>query len=216
MIGLFGEDAPQSVAAFKKVCDGSLRGRGGRTVGYAGSQAWRILQGERIDLGRVKQIDEINQSPGTPQRQLVLVEVPENNDANDITHDVAGTVSVKKGGGKFEFIITPNGSSAASLDGENVVIGRVLEGLPIVATLDKAPTNQKTPRDGFRKVGRLIGDGRAKLDVSRKVSALWFPLSSLLDIRVCALFMFLESLLLSYLGNYVLFFRLSGIGSKNL
>lgn len=169
VIGLFGNDAPHAVESFRKVCNGELRGRGGRTVGYAYSQGWRVVKGERVDLGRVKQIDEINQSPGTPQRQLVLIEVPEHRDINDIAHLIPGTVSIRRGGGQFEFTITPNAAPEGSLlDQENLVIGRVLEGMDAIAALDVVPTNQKTARDGFRNVGKVIGDGRAKLDLEYK------------------------------------------------
>jgi peptidylprolyl isomerase len=166
VIGLFGEDAPVSVASFLKVCQGTLRGRGGRTVSYAYSQAWRIVKDVRVDLGRVKQIDELNQSPGTPQRQIALIEVPENRDVNDIAHSVAGAVSVRRGGGAFEFSINPQPAEVGSeLDLEDIVIGLVLEGMDTIEAINRVPTNQKTPRDGFRKVGKVIGDGRAKLDV---------------------------------------------------
>jgi cyclophilin family peptidyl-prolyl cis-trans isomerase len=149
-----------------KVCQGTLRGRGGRTVSYAYSQAWRIVKDVRVDLGRVKQIDELNQSPGTPQRQIALIEVPENRDVNDIAHSVAGAVSVRRGGGAFEFSVNPQPAEVGSeLDLEDIVIGRVLEGMDTIEAINRVPTNQKTPRDGFRKVGKVIGDGRAKLDV---------------------------------------------------
>jgi cyclophilin family peptidyl-prolyl cis-trans isomerase len=168
VVGLFGQDAPQSVDSFVKICNGKLRGRGSRTASYAYSIAWRILKDERIDLGRVKQVDEINQSPGKPQRQLVLIAVPENSDTNDLEHSVPGTVSVRKGGGEFEFTITPSAqtnASGARLNSENIVIGRVLEGMDIIDAMNSVPTNQKTVRDGFRNIGKAIGDGRAKLDV---------------------------------------------------
>lgn len=166
-IGLFGDDAPKSVESFIKVCNSDLRGRGGRTVGYAYSSAWRIVRDERIDMGRVKQIDEINQAPGTPQRQIIQIEVPENRDVNDIAHTVVGTVSQKRGGGRFEFTITPCPLEVGSqLDEENIVIGRVVSGLDVVEALNQVPTNQKTARDGFRNIGKAIGDGRAKMDVS--------------------------------------------------
>lgn len=171
VFGLFGEDAPVSVASFLKICAGNLRGRGGRTVGYAYSQAWRVEKGVRIDLGRVKQADEINQSPGTAQKQLILIEVPENRDVNDLGHLVAGTVSTRRGGGAFEFVVTTGPGAVDDggvLESENIVIGRVLEGMETVAILNQVPTNQKTARDGFRKVGKVIGDGRAKLDLELK------------------------------------------------
>jgi cyclophilin family peptidyl-prolyl cis-trans isomerase len=168
VIGLFGREAPASVDAFKAVCCSALRNRSGRTVGYPYSQAWRVVRDVRVDMGRVKQVDEINQSSGTPQRQIVLINVPENREVNDLNHNVAGSVSVRRGGGQFEFVITPKDGPNPALDAENIVIGRVLEGMDTVAAMNIVPTNEKTFRDSMRSVGKVIGDGRAKLDLESK------------------------------------------------
>lgn len=167
IVGLFGDDAPQSVAVFKKVCAGDLRGKSGRTVGYRYSLGTKVVKGEHIELGRVNQIDSLNQSPGTPQRQQLVVEPPENREVNDIAHAQPGAISVKRGGGAFEFSVSL--AADAGLNQTNIVIGKVLEGMDVVQALGQVPTNQKTVRDGFRSVGRAIKDSRATIDVRQPV-----------------------------------------------
>ncbi len=161
-VGLFGQEAPESVATFKTVAEGNLRGRGGRSAGYRYSAGSKVVRGRFVELGRVVQIDALNQSPGTPQRQPRLVEPPENRESNSIKH-FPGAVSVRRGGGKFEFDIALAPDTA--LDESNIVIGRVVGGEDVVQMLANVPTTQKTSRDGFRNVGKMIGDARAKVDV---------------------------------------------------
>ncbi len=52
----------------------------------------------------------------------LFVAAPRNEDANALKH-VAGSVSIRKGGGEFEFTIAPGPSQ--ELDEENIVIGQV-------------------------------------------------------------------------------------------
>lgn len=163
VLGLFGSEAPISVASFKDSCGDGIIGRAGRTAGYKGSVAARVSS-TYVELGRVKQIDELNQSPGTPQRQTRAILPVENRETNNLRHDTRGIVSVKRGGGSFEFVITL--AQDNSLDNENLVIGKVIAGdSDVLEKIAAVPTNRKTVRDGFRNVGRAIGDARAKVDV---------------------------------------------------
>lgn len=164
VIGLFGTEAPVSVAAFKESCGDGIKGRAGRTAGYKGSVAGRVSS-TYVEMGRVKQIDELNQSPGTPQRQTRAILPPENRETNSLRHDGRGIVSVKRGGGSFEFIITLERDS--SLDNDNLVVGKIIgpDSNLVLEKIAQVPTNRKTVRDGFRNVGRAIGDARAKVDV---------------------------------------------------
>lgn len=70
---------------------------------------------------------------------------------------------MKKGGGAFEFQLALGEDRAA--DAHWVVIGEVVEGMQLVDDLGKVPVNRKTLRDGYRNVGKVIGDSRANLDV---------------------------------------------------
>lgn len=70
----------------------------------------------------------------------LYIVAPQNEDSNPLRHDAAGIVSVKKGGGEFEFTIAP--APNPELDEENVVIGRVLQGIEVVEALNRAPVSQ--------------------------------------------------------------------------
>lgn len=162
-IGLFGEEAPESVASFLTATGPGIRGRAGLVVGYKYSVGSRVSAGKYVELGRVKQIDALNQSAGTAQRQTRIVLPPENRETNSLSHDQRGVVSLKRGGGAFEFSIAL--ATVHELDADNIVVGRVLQGDEVLERLGNVPTNKKTVRDGFRSVGKVIGDARAKVDV---------------------------------------------------
>lgn len=165
-IELFSQAAPKTAKAFESLASGTLRDRTGRTAGYRYAQASRVLKGKCVYLGRLNQIDAVNQSPGTPQRLQRLVQFPVNSDSNDIKHDHAGLVSMPKGG-NFEFAILAQ--PMPELDETNIVIGRVVDGMKAVEKLTNVPTNKKTIRDGYRKIGQAIGDARANVQVC------WLP-----------------------------------------
>lgn len=165
-IALARDAAPASVDTFAALANGTLRDRTGRTAGYNRSVGSRVVAGKRVYLGRVNQIDALNQSPGTPQRQQRSVAYPANEDRNNLVHDRPGVVSVSKGG-SFEFSIsaTPD----PDVDEESTVIGYVVDGMDVVDQLVKVPTNRKTIRDGYRNIGKAIGDPRANVQVSFSV-----------------------------------------------
>lgn len=163
IVDLYGDEAPKSVDTFKNLVNGTLRSRSGKSTGYRYSQASKIVANKRIELGRIKQIDTINQQPGTPQRQLIPVPIPENRDNNLLSHNQPGLISVKRGG-SFEFNVLLDADS--TLDEQSIVIGKIVDGMDVIERLSKIPTNKKTNRDGFRNVGKAIGDARAKIDVS--------------------------------------------------
>lgn len=177
-IELFDQAAPATTKTFESLASGTLRDRRGQTVGYRYAQASRVLKGKCVYLGRLNQIDAVNQSPGTPQRLQRLVQFPVNSDNNDITHDKAGLVSMPKGG-NFEFAILAQ--PMPELNETNIVVGRVVNGMETVEKLVNVPTNKKTIRDGYRKIGKVIGDARANVPVR------WTALSDRLTrIRNCA------------------------------
>lgn len=162
-VGLFGREAPASVDSFKTAANGGLHGRGGAVAGYRYSAGAKVVRGRYVELGRVKQIDALNQNAGVAQRQTRVILPPENREENALRHDARGVVSVRRGGGSFEFVVALAADEA--LDDTNIVIGRVLAGEDVLERLAKVPTTKKTIRDGFRNVGRAIGDARAKVDV---------------------------------------------------
>ncbi|KAJ1494097.1 hypothetical protein T484DRAFT_1927930 [Baffinella frigidus] len=154
VIGLFGEDAPETAAMFKAVAAGTLvvpcqeviieaaiarealqkkqpikqcKASEKKPVDLLDSSVWRIIKDKRVDFGRLK-------------GKFLLRKAPESADANALTHDRPGMVSARKGGGQFEFSIAPAANS--NLDKTNVVFGQVLEGGDILAKLNNTPVKQ--------------------------------------------------------------------------
>lgn len=177
-IGLFGQDAPQPVSVIKqvvtkegykskckpldttrtlqkeqleanKVYNSCLENEDTVGVNYEYSTVWRVVKGERIDVGAVS-------------GKFVARENPNFEDANSaLKHDAAGVVSVRRGDeAGYSFTIYPGGESAASLDEDNVVIGRVIDGMGVVGKLNDLPV-VKNPSV------KLTGGAKAKNAPSR-------------------------------------------------
>jgi len=153
-IGLFGKDAPQSVAAFRDTCAGKFLapcpsdvdtsqevmerskqskkaayraslGSASEPVSYAYSQVWSIQRNKRINAGALQGKFVQRIPPATDPGESA-----------SLSHDAAGLLSVKRGGA-FDFAITT--SATPEFDKEYAVIGRVIEGMETVAALDALP-----------------------------------------------------------------------------
>lgn len=155
-VGLFGADAPNAAEAFKQLAAGTLNvpckempddpevmqrselarkaayktceGAAATPVGYGYSQVWRILSGRRVDAGAVQGKFALRQAPKTPIQE-----------AAGLLHDRAGLLSVRRGGGTFDFGLTA--SATPEYDDDFCVIGRVLddESLQAVSLLAGLP-----------------------------------------------------------------------------
>ncbi|KAL7450213.1 hypothetical protein ACHAWC_002169 [Mediolabrus comicus] len=156
VIGLFGNDAPQPVSILKqlvspqgykskckpldttrllqkeqleanKVYNACLENEDTVGVNYDYASVWRVMHDERIDLGAVS-------------GKFVARENPTFESSNALKHDSAGVVSVRRGNdGGYGFTIFPGkkGSAAATaLDEDNIVIGRVIDGIDVVERLN--------------------------------------------------------------------------------
>ena len=155
VIGLFGKDAPTAVRTFRQLCAGTLQapcpvdvdlssevmertkqakkaalracqGAEGTPVSYAYSQVWSIQRGRRIDAGQVQGKFALREAPTTPASE-----------ASGLSHDAAGLLSVRRGGGLFDFGITT--APTPEYDDEYIVIGRVVDGMDSIAALDAMP-----------------------------------------------------------------------------
>lgn len=89
-------------------------------MGYVNSQVWRLVPDRRIDFGRVDSIFSARVPPTIPVERRA-------GDGGGITPSTRGAVSIRRGGGAFEFTIAPpNGSPTLSKE-DLVVVGRVVE-----------------------------------------------------------------------------------------
>lgn len=158
-IGLFGNDAPQPVSILKqvvtkegykskckpldtsrtlqkeqleanKVYSRCLETEDSAGVNYDYSSVWRVVKDERVDVGAVS-------------GKYIARENPTFEDAGSgLMHDAAGVVSVRRGDdGGYGFTIFPGGKDAttSTLDEDNIIVGRVIEGMDVVDRLNALP-----------------------------------------------------------------------------
>lgn len=157
VIGLFGNEAPNSAPKLKKlmsneglpaVCkpkeekllqkdqleankvyNSCIEGQD-KGVNYDFAQIWRIVKGERIDFGSVAGRFIARESPNWEESK-----------SSSLKHSVPGVVSVRRGAdSSFSFTIYPGGTtSPKDLDDSHIVVGQVIEGLDVVEALNETP-----------------------------------------------------------------------------
>lgn len=162
MLGLYGGLAPSAVALFEQLCAGTL----GNDLTYVGSSVSRIEHDKLIIAGSLaggstrsvsRRID------GTGYVRLEAINRASeftNNDRNGLSHDRAGLVSVRKGGGEFEFALTP--APNPTLDATRIVIGAVLgdidgASMRLVAAINDLPARQPSAVSELGGVASLYG-----------------------------------------------------------
>lgn len=164
-IGVYGNESPLSSKVFLSLC----AGENPWDVSYDLSQVSRILKDQRIDVGKFakgggqRQETWMDNVGKVRIRNVNVAENTVNNDQNNLRHDSAGVVSMKKGGGSFEFSISPKANP--KMDEEQVVIGRVLGGLDVIEQINEVPTSREDAlgtKSAFSSAGKSF-DGRAKL-----------------------------------------------------
>lgn len=145
-VGLYGQAAPQSVQLFLDLCRGSIMGSGDVGLSYRGSSCTRVERDRTIVLGHLaagnaQTIERSIDSTGYVRSTLVnLADSYTNEDANGLSHDRAGLLSMRKGGGEFEWVLTPAANPA--LDSSRIVVGEVLENAALVAALNDVPARR--------------------------------------------------------------------------
>jgi cyclophilin family peptidyl-prolyl cis-trans isomerase len=136
----------------RKVYNSCIQSQDIQGVNYYYSTVWRVIPYERIDVG------------ATVSGKFIARENPifidnDNDDSTTsrLTHDSPGVVSVRRGnGGGYGFTIFPGSitndnnddtlpsSSVATLNEENIVIGRIIEGMDVIQKLNNVPTVHNT------------------------------------------------------------------------
>ena len=115
------ERAKQSKKATLRACLGSEV----EPVSYAYSQVWAVQKGKRVNAGAVQGKFAMRVAPTFSRSE------------SGLSHDAAGLLSVRRGGGSFDFGITT--APTPEDDDEFTVIGRVVEGIDVLAELDALP-----------------------------------------------------------------------------
>lgn len=157
VIGLFGKDAPDSVTKLK-----SLMSPQGLSTACR-PKPERVLQKEQLEANKVFSTCKESEDQGVPLRystiwrvvkneridmgavtgKYVAREFPDWQESNGSTlkHDAPGVVSVRRGNeGGFGFSIYPgDGRDAGYMDEDQIVVGRVIEGMDVVQELNDIP-----------------------------------------------------------------------------
>ncbi|KAL3807902.1 hypothetical protein ACHAXA_008406 [Cyclostephanos tholiformis] len=121
----------------RRVYNSCLENEDSGGVNYDHSTVWRVIKDVRIDLGAVSGRYVARESPN-------FVDGP-----TRMRHDAPGVVSVRRwDGGGYGFTIYPgrgyddendassSSSSTSTLDDDNIVVGRVIEGMDVVRRLN--------------------------------------------------------------------------------
>jgi len=158
-LGLYGTAAPASVKTFESLCTGTLDWAPG--LSYSGSAVSQIVKDRYITAGKLSGGDAkgIERSiDRTGYVRSVMVDRAAqlaNTDANALSHDRAGLLSVPKGGGAFEFMLTP--TSNAQLDGSRIVIGEVVDGMGVLTSLNTLAVNVPSTQRDLLGLAALYG-----------------------------------------------------------
>ncbi|CAK0903432.1 unnamed protein product [Prorocentrum cordatum] len=130
-----------------EACSGRYPGEAATQVNYFLSDVKKIEPNKVITWANFKDGNTFTRQRlttvnGKAWVQTNNLEVPlagpdtETTETNDLRHELAGTVSMRRGGGTFDFNVAPV-ENAAWLDKDNVVIGRVLEGMDQINAINK-------------------------------------------------------------------------------
>lgn len=129
-------------------------------VNYDYATVWRVVKNERMDVGAVSGRFVARENPN-------FVDSGDSyNGSSRLRHDAAGVVSVRRGNeGGFGFTIFPGvnrgdnakaieaaAMASRTLDGENIVVGRILEGMDVVQRLNDLPVVKQS-------AGSILGGG---------------------------------------------------------
>ena len=165
-VGLF-DAAPASAALFQNLCTGAVPGEG--SISYVGSTASRIEKDRILVLGKLnagsaQYLERSIDGTGYVRSELVnRAERWTNSDPAGISHDRPGLVSMRRGGGAFEFALSPRANP--SLDAHWVVIGEIMRGQELLEKLNNVPARKPTATGAvYGAAAKASGDVRSRVE----------------------------------------------------
>jgi len=168
---VYGDEAPVLTRSFMEACSGRYPGEAATQVNYYLSDVKTIQMDKVITWADFKDGNTFTRQRLTTVNGKAWVdsvnkEVPlagpdtKTDETNDLRHEVEGTVSMRRGGGTFDFNVAPV-ENARWLDKDNVVIGRVLEGMDQIKAINKV---QVSPNGKPQKKIRCVNSTLSILD----------------------------------------------------
>lgn len=171
VIGVFGEEAPILSRTFIQACTASYPGPAGVKAAYKLSEVKTVVKDKYIKWADFKDGNLLETSVQTDDKRWVGTRIELKSlagedtltdEVNNLRHNVAGRVSMRRGGGTFDFSVAPV-PDATWLDETNVVIGQVLEGMDLISDINSIKMYGPKP---LRKIkvfkSRLLSDEASK------------------------------------------------------
>lgn len=130
---------------FVEACTGTYPGEAGQQAYYKLADVKSVAKDKAITWANFKDGNTISVTVTTYDARWVgskTVSKPlagddtQTDQVNNLVHDLPGRVSMRRGGGTFDFTVAPV-ANAKWLDTTNVVIGQVLEGMDIIADINE-------------------------------------------------------------------------------
>ena len=158
IIGLYGNDAPQSVKRFLSVIDGD----GANTPNYINTQFAKIGLDGLLEVERVRGINKMKlagQDEWEYQGNILQDYAMPILESNDLRHDRKGLVTRRKLTSTPEFGITLTDGGGPTLDGFHCVFGEVLGGPAVLDALAAVPTYSYSTSTGYLGATRDAAEG---------------------------------------------------------
>ena len=140
---MFNDIAPRTVANFLALCEGHTRADGEQLT-YQSTEIHRIVKGMYVQCGRIEPTKN-------PDQGCNLYGGEFEDESFQIRHEEVGMLGMCKRNGlkhtnECQFYVT-TGAPLTFLDGQNVVFGRVVQGMRAFKLIEKLDTTNEKPND---------------------------------------------------------------------
>ena len=148
VVELFQDLAPRTVANFLGLCNGHKRDDG-EMLSYVDSEVHRVVPGMYVQCGRIEPAKN-------PDKGTSIYGGEFEDESFQVRHTEIGLLGMCKRNGlkhtnQSQFYITM-GAPMSFLDGENVIFGRVIQGMRALKLIEKFECTNERPNEPVRIV----------------------------------------------------------------